>query len=168
MPCFQVIPLPPLFCHLSRQHLFLGRTLSHAAFCGTSRIPIVSTSCRGMPYPCVALMVQLRLLQHLQARAVGCSAAVSSNQFPTRDDALEGFNGRWHAVVIMFIRDICRPCVCSSTSDENGLKRASTELLQIALLDQTFDISLANVELTVFGQVDSTGDLCQQNDTRLS
>jgi len=40
--------------------------------------------------------------------------------------------------------------------------RVSTEFLQIALLDQTLYVSLADVELTVFGEVDGPGNLCKQ------
>lgn len=36
-------------------------------------------------------------------------------------------------------------------------QQSSTELLQIALLDQTLHVSLTDVELTVLGQVDSAG-----------
>lgn len=38
----------------------------------------------------------------------------------------------------------------------------STELLQIALLNQPLDISLTHVELAVLGEVDGSGESCKQ------
>jgi hypothetical protein len=40
-------------------------------------------------------------------------------------------------------------------------KIVSTQLLQIALLNQTLDVSLTDVELTVLGEVDGPVELCK-------
>ena len=42
---------------------------------------------------------------------------------------------------------------------------SSTELLQIALLYETLDISLTDVKLAVFGQVDGSGGVCERRES---